>query len=70
MALKTTAAAPMSVIERVFHRLVVPANNNPDRPQFLKLKIEIYFGVQETTEKMSPIQPGRCLVQCGIHIRT
>ena len=50
VALKTTAAAPMSVIERMFHLFVVPANNNPDRPQFLKflkLKIEIYFGVRE-----------------------
>jgi len=26
---------------------VVSANNNPDRTQFLKLKLEIYLGVQE-----------------------
>jgi len=29
---------------------VVSANNNPDRTQFLKLKLEIYLGVQELSE--------------------
>jgi len=44
VALKTTAAVPMSVIERMFHLLCGVANNNLDRTQFLKLKLEIYLG--------------------------
>jgi hypothetical protein len=31
----------MSIIERMFHPLVVPANNNPDRSEFLELKLKI-----------------------------
>jgi len=55
VAVKTMAVVPMSIIERMFHLLVVPANNNPHRTQFLKfpkLKIEIYFRVQEPAEKI------------------
>jgi hypothetical protein len=43
VALKTMAAVPMSIIERMFHLLVVPANNNPDHTQFLKLKLKNLF---------------------------
>ena len=52
VALKTTAAVPMSVIERMFTSSVVSANNNPDRTQFLKLKLEIYLVVREHDDKI------------------
>jgi len=52
VALKTTAAVPMSVIERMFHLLAVSANNNSDRTQFLKLTHEIYLVVRELAEKI------------------
>src|SRR6516225_4091186 len=52
VALKTTAAVPMSVIERMFHLLWVPANNSSDRTQFLKLKLENLFRRAELAEKV------------------
>jgi len=47
VALKTTAAVPMSVIERMFHLLVVTANNKGRSHSVPKTQIEIYLGVQE-----------------------
>jgi hypothetical protein len=41
----------MSIIERMFHLLVVPANNNPDRSEFLELKLKIICSA-ELTEKI------------------
>jgi hypothetical protein len=38
VAVKTAAAVPMSVIERMFDLLCGVRNNNPDRAQFLKTR--------------------------------
>jgi hypothetical protein len=43
---------------------VVSANNNRDRTQFLKLKLEIYLGVRELAEKIHALGP-ELLFLCG-----